>query len=284
MTDAPPGDQVPATVGADQPSTSAPAPAPVSDVDLLKEFFSELKDVDRDNEVNRILWAFKLNPFEKLGLRFDATAEDVKRQYRKSSLMVHPDKCAHPQASAAFEALSQAQRDLLDEGFREGLMIALNHAREEVRKERRKEVKHDAAVRVASLLNEAGREGVEAAWEASDEFHERWKAKAREVLANTEWRKRKITKRIADETERGKAERAEEKERAKKKKAEEKDWEEQREARVGTWRDFAKGGKGAKATGELKPPKLKTEDADKRYVQRAVGEQWRPPPAKPQKR
>lgn len=67
-------------------------------------FFSDLKDVDRDNEVNRILWAFKLNPFEKLNLRFDATPEDVKKQYRKLSLMVHPDKCKHPQASTAFDS------------------------------------------------------------------------------------------------------------------------------------------------------------------------------------
>lgn len=70
----------------------------------LQAFFSDLKDVDRDNEVNRILWAFKLNPFEKLNLRFDATPEDVKKQYRKLSLMVHPDKCKHPQASTAFDS------------------------------------------------------------------------------------------------------------------------------------------------------------------------------------
>lgn len=33
--------------------------------------------------MNRILGAFKLNPFEQLGLRYDATPEDVRRQYRK---------------------------------------------------------------------------------------------------------------------------------------------------------------------------------------------------------
>ena len=52
----------------------------------------------------RVLWAFKLNPYEKLNLRFDATIEDVKRQFRKLSLLVHPDKCKHPQASTAFES------------------------------------------------------------------------------------------------------------------------------------------------------------------------------------
>ena len=52
----------------------------------------------------RILWSFKINPFERLNLRFDATIEEVKKQYRKLSLMVHPDKCKHPQAATAFDS------------------------------------------------------------------------------------------------------------------------------------------------------------------------------------
>lgn len=44
---------------------------------------------------------------------------------------------------------------------------------------------------------QAGREGVEAEWEKSEEFHEKWKLKARELLANMEWRKRKVTKRVS---------------------------------------------------------------------------------------
>jgi DnaJ family protein C protein 8 len=32
--------------------------------------------------------------------------------------------------------------------------------------------------------------------------------------------------------------------------------------------------------GGLKPPKLKEEDAEKTYIQRPVGEQFRPPPPK----
>jgi hypothetical protein len=50
---------------------------------LMKQFMLEMKDVDRDNEVNRVLWAFKLNPFEKLNLRFTASAAEVKRAYRQ---------------------------------------------------------------------------------------------------------------------------------------------------------------------------------------------------------
>jgi hypothetical protein len=78
----------------------------------------------------RVLSCFKLNPFEFLNLRFDASPEDVRRQYRKVrglsavplpvcscatgavvdahsppqiSLMVHPDKCRHPRSRDAFE-------------------------------------------------------------------------------------------------------------------------------------------------------------------------------------
>jgi hypothetical protein len=52
----------------------------------LQAFYSDMKEVDRENAVNRILGAFKLNPFEMLDLKFNASDEDVRRQYRKVSL------------------------------------------------------------------------------------------------------------------------------------------------------------------------------------------------------
>lgn len=65
-----------------------------------------------DCQVERLLGAFKLkwvhspfpfallivSPFEILDLPFGATDSDVKKQYRKKSLLIHPDKCNHPQA------------------------------------------------------------------------------------------------------------------------------------------------------------------------------------------
>lgn len=264
------------------PPAPAPAPAETEEdldpEDLLKAFFSDLKDVDRDNEVNRILWAFKLNPFEKLNLRFDATPEDVKKQYRKLSLMVHPDKCKHPQASTAFDILGDAQKELMDDEKRERLLQVLEVARDEVRKERQKETKHDNLVRVASLLHESGREGIEAEWEKSDEFHERWLKKARDVLARTEWRKRKLGKRLKEETLRLEEKEKDARDRVKAKKEHEKAWEGSRDQRVTTWHDYLKGS--GKKTQGVKPPKLKTNDEDKLYVQRPVGEQHRPPPPK----
>ncbi len=88
-----------------------------------------MKEVDRNNEVNRVLGAFKLNPFEQLGLPFDATQEEAKRQYRKLSLLIHPDKCNHPLATSAFEVLGHANSQLTDEDFMRELRHALNLSR-----------------------------------------------------------------------------------------------------------------------------------------------------------
>ncbi|KAJ9520567.1 hypothetical protein QJQ45_007427 [Haematococcus lacustris] len=259
---------------------------PVDAEELLKAFFGELKDVDRDNEVNRILWAFKLNPFEKLNLRFDAPIEDVRKQYRKLSLMVHPDKCKHPQATAAFDLLGEAQKELMNDEKREHLLAVLNMAKEDVLKAWRKETKHDNLVRVASFLNDAGKEGVQAAWEKTDEFHERWRLKGRELLASAEWRKRRLGKRMKEETARLEGVAAESRDKAKKTKAVEKEWEATREQRVGTWREFmADASKSGKTVGELKPPKLRANDEDKLYVRRPVKEEElrpAPPPSRMQ--
>jgi DnaJ family protein C protein 8 len=54
--------------------------------------------------VCRILWSFKLNPYERLNLRFTATPDEIRKQFRKLSLMVHPDKCKHAQAAEAFDS------------------------------------------------------------------------------------------------------------------------------------------------------------------------------------
>ena len=90
-------------------------PVKLKSVNPVQEFFQGVKETDRENEVYRILGAFKLNPFEQLNLKFDASVDDVKKAYRKSSLLVHPDKCKHPKAQDAFEMLGQAQQALNNE-------------------------------------------------------------------------------------------------------------------------------------------------------------------------
>ncbi|KAJ6805530.1 uncharacterized protein M6B38_416445 [Iris pallida] len=233
---------------------------------LMKSFMAEVSEVERDNEVLRILSCFKLNPFEHLNLSFDASADDVKRQYRKLSLLVHPDKCKHPQAKDAFGALAKAQQLLLDPQERDYVLSQVNSAKEELRAKRKKELRKDNASKIKSLVDEGK---YEQQYEQSGEFQQQLKLKVREILTEQEWRRRKMQMRISEEEGRLKKDEEETKEMWKRKREHEEQWEGTRENRVSSWRDFMKGGKKAKK-GETRPPKLKTEDPNKSYVQRPV--------------
>ena len=67
---------------------------------------------------------------------------------------------------------------------------------DEVRKEYRKAKKHDAAVALAAVLHEGGKEGVLAEYENTEEFHSAWKVKSQDMMAKFEWRRRKLTARL----------------------------------------------------------------------------------------
>ncbi|CAA7403776.1 unnamed protein product [Spirodela intermedia] len=233
---------------------------------LLKGFLAEVSEVERDNEVIRILSCFKLNPFEHLNLSFDSSLDDVKRQYRKLSLLVHPDKCKHPQAKEAFGALAKAQQLLLDSQEREYLISQVNSAKEELRVKRKRQLKKDNASKIKSLVDEGK---YEQQYEQSEEFLLLLKQKVRELLTDQEWRRRKMQMRISEEEGRLKKDEEETKEMWKRKREHEEQWEGTREERVSSWRDFMKAGKKGKK-GEIRPPKLKTEDPNKSYVQRPV--------------
>ncbi|KAL5151988.1 DnaJ subfamily C member 8 [Glycine soja] len=251
----------------------------VDDDLLLKNFFAEVSEVERDNEVLRILSCFKLNPFEYLNLSFDSSIDDVKKQYRKLSLMVHPDKCKHPQAKEAFGALAKAQQLLLDQNERDYILSQVNSAKEELRAKRKKQLKKDTASKMKSLVEEGK---YDKQYEQSEEFRQELKVKVRELLTEQEWRRRKMQMRISEEEGRLKRDEEEQKEMWKRKREHEEEWEGTREKRtekdvyintlhhqVSSWRDFMKGGKKNKK-GEIRPPKLKTEDPNKSYVQRPV--------------
>ncbi|KAL3620242.1 hypothetical protein CASFOL_035154 [Castilleja foliolosa] len=247
-------------------TTSSVAASAADDDLLLKKFYAEVGEVERDNEVNRILSCFKLNAFEYLNLPFDSSIDEVKRQYRKLSLLVHPDKCKHPQAKEAFGALAKAQQLLLDPQERDYILNQVTAAKAELRAKRKKQLKKNTANKLKSLVDEGK---YEQEYERSEAFQQQLKMKVREILTDQEWRRRKMQMRISEEEGRLKKDEEETKEMWKRKREHEEQWEGTREKRVTSWRDFMKGGKKA-AKGELRPPKLKTEDPNKSYAQRPV--------------
>lgn len=116
---------------------------------------------------------------------------------RRISLLIHPDKCKHPNAADAFEVIGDAQAEILDDVRREALMRVLEYARGAVRETRRKATKHDSALRLAASIHKDGREGVERDWEETEDFHEKWRVKSQDVLARAAFRRIKLAKRCA---------------------------------------------------------------------------------------
>ena len=52
------------------------------------------------------------DPYDLLGIEASAPAADIKRRFWRMSLLTHPDKCPHPRAKDAFDAVSQAAKAL----------------------------------------------------------------------------------------------------------------------------------------------------------------------------
>lgn len=90
-------------------------------------------DAERFEEVTRIIPLDASNPYDVLGLNRGASAESMKKRYWKLSLLVHPDKCSHPQAHQAFTILNQSFKDLQDPVKRAAVddKIIIKEAKEE---------------------------------------------------------------------------------------------------------------------------------------------------------
>ncbi|XP_018459038.2 uncharacterized protein LOC108829934 [Raphanus sativus] len=71
-------------------------------------------EAERFEEVTRIMEAEADSPYDVLGVNHNMAADSMKKRYWKLSLLVHPDKCSHPQAQEAFVLLNKAFKDLQD--------------------------------------------------------------------------------------------------------------------------------------------------------------------------
>jgi len=50
--------------------------------------------------------------YDVLGVEPSATSGEIKKRYWRLSLLIHPDKCAHPRANDAFQAVSKVSKEL----------------------------------------------------------------------------------------------------------------------------------------------------------------------------
>ncbi|KAL8159104.1 hypothetical protein V2J09_000641 [Rumex salicifolius] len=101
-----------------------PPPALVSEV-------ASANEAERFEEITRIMGAEAESPYDILGVNLNMAADNIKKRYWKLSLMVHPDKCSHPQAHQAFVKLNKAFKDLQDPEKRKAMDDKIKKKEEE---------------------------------------------------------------------------------------------------------------------------------------------------------
>jgi len=220
-----------------------------SDAEIDRLLKSEATALQREVEVDRILNAFKLNPYNILDLELTATTEDIKKRYRHLSIFVelfcpifsflsfycfflglsviHPDKAKHERAPEAFDRLKKAESELSDKEKRENLDGVIKAARNEI-------------LKALQLPTTAGDDHPKLKT-LKPPFKEQLWAKSKEMLIDEELRRRRAIK--VQMTNEGREAQAKEQEVITRKRKAEDDrvWEDNREERVGSWRSFTNG-------------------------------------------
>ncbi|KAJ5184113.1 hypothetical protein N7492_001729 [Penicillium capsulatum] len=193
------------------------------DQDIFDALEREASEFTKDAEIDRIRKAFSLDAYAVLDLQPGVPEKDIKIQYRKKSLLIHPDKTKNPAAPDAFDRLKKAQTALLDEKERTYLDECIADARRLLIRE------HKYTLDSPELK--------------TDEFKVEWRQKTTHVLLEEEARRRRQIKARMQEEGREQRKEEEEIEERKRKRDQAKAWEDTREERIGTWRDWQKGRK-----------------------------------------
>ncbi|PHJ18725.1 hypothetical protein CSUI_007443 [Cystoisospora suis] len=181
-----------------------------------------------DEECIRLTCQTFPSPFQVLLLGPDATEDDIRKQYRKLSLLIHPDKCKHPKAQEAFQVVNKAYEQLQKAEMREKYRDVIEEAKKRVLKENAKENKRRRAQSIdVPLLSEDPAElqaEIMAMCEKLlEETRERREYAERTRKANERYEQEQLEKQAQEELDKCK---------------ERKEWLDKRDERVGAWRDY----------------------------------------------
>ncbi|KAG5455409.1 MAG: hypothetical protein BJ554DRAFT_5185 [Olpidium bornovanus] len=247
----------------------------MDDADDLDQYFSQ---VVRDQEVERVLAAFKRAvehdadrvPEETGTAQTKRPVCPVAESLRnfRSLCQLHAERHqeAVPEEVSPFASRQMqtpegggslcdaAESDLHDEEKRSALNATISEARAHLIKKRKLSANDP-------VLD-------------TQEFEDEVMAQTKSILIEDELRRRRqLQAKLREEGE--EARKNEEMMKERKRKMEERqNWEQGREQRVSNWRDFnakSRGGKKLKGS-TFKPPKLKTEDSGKPYIQRKAND------------
>ncbi|XP_065156261.1 dnaJ homolog subfamily C member 8 [Atheta coriaria] len=237
----------------------------------FSEYYSEVKAIEkRDSvltskqQIDRLLRPgstyFNLNPFEVLQVDPDTPVEQIKKTYRKYSILVHPDKNQDDadRAQQAFEILNKAWKTLESDETRKKCLDVIEEA------------KGRTDIMLAEKRKKAKKEGKDGAVPEDDP--EKYKhavyVLTMKLFADMERKRRDLADRAQEERKRKRESEIEEEEQQKAQKEWQKNFEESRQNRVDSWQTFQAGGSAKKKDKKektnkkikmFKPPKNKPE-------------------------
>jgi len=233
---------------------------------LFQSFMQDVKDIERRDEVltsekqiERLTKPgskyLNLNPYEVLQISPKATTEEIKKTFRKLSILVHPDKNPDRKelAEKAFEALNDANKALQDEEQVKKAKLILEEAAamlEMKLKEKRKEAKR---LSPTAIIPED---------DSPEAYFRLQRAITAKLFADNDIRKQELVDRQQQEKKRERENEMDEEETTKRQKEMDKQWDEGRSNRVNDWRSFQKKAnkKEKKHKSKIfKPPPLKPE-------------------------
>ncbi|XP_070152669.1 dnaJ homolog subfamily C member 8 [Polyergus mexicanus] len=246
---------------------------PAKKEDEFNEFYTEVKEIEkRDSvltpkqQIDRLLRPgssyFNLNPFEVLQIDPSTTIDEIKKKYRRMSILVHPDKNQDDaeRAQQAFEIVNKAWKTLENEETRSKCMDVIEEAKArtdhmiaEKKKKLKKEGKSENST--PTLLEEETEKGYR---------HAVW-VMTMKLFADMERRRRELATRDAEQRKRKREEELSAEAQAALEREWQRNFEESRQSRVDSWKAFQSGTssatkqKKAKKLKAFRPPKTKAE-------------------------
>jgi len=233
----------------------------------FQTFIKDVKNIEQrdgvltsDKQIERLTKPgskyLNLNPYEVLLITPDYTPDLVKKQFRKLSILVHPDKNIDDKerAQKAFDAVNNANKMLQDPEEVKRIKLVLEEAESTFTsklKDKRTEAKKVSPT--ASIPEDSDPEA----------YAKLKRAVTAKIFADNEILRQEKLERQQQEKKREADNAAEEEVRAKKQKDFEKEWDETRCNRVEDWRQFqnnaTKKAKKKKTLKSFKPPAIKPE-------------------------
>ncbi|CAH2243760.1 dnaJ homolog subfamily C member 8 [Pararge aegeria] len=242
-------------------STTAP-----SGKESFEDFYSEVKEIEkRDSvltpkqQIERLLRPgstyFNLNPFEVLQIDPESTLDEIKKKYRRLSILVHPDKNIDDseRAQQAFEIINRAWKTLECEDTRKKCLDIYQEAKERTEhmiEQKRKKQKKD---------NRAS-EGIPE--DDPDKYKHSIYVMTMKLFADMERKRQHLETRDMEERKRKREAEIEQEEQMSFEKEWAKNFEESRQNRVDSWKTFQSGSSKEKKKKKImgfKPPKPKPE-------------------------